>query len=128
LTKGVAVGGSYTLSRSIDDASSIGGGAGTVAQNDRDLEAERGLSSFDQRHRFAADFTYELPFGANKAWFTSGRAASLLGDWQVNGNLQLASGTPFTAHVLGNVQDVARGTHGTPRATYAPPPAPIHDP
>jgi hypothetical protein len=53
LTKGVAVGGSYTLSRSIDDASSIGGGAGTVAQNDRDLEAERGLSSFDQRHRFS---------------------------------------------------------------------------
>ena len=128
LTKGVAVGGSYTLSRSIDDASSIGGGAGTVAQNDRDLEAERGLSSFDQRHRFSADFTYELPFGANKSWFTSGRAASLFGDWQVNGTLQLASGTPFTARVLGNIQDVARGTNGTLRANYDGAPIAISDP
>ena len=128
LTKGVAVGGSYTLSRSIDDASSIGGGAGTVAQNDRDLAAERGLSSFDQRHRFSADFTYELPFGANKSWFTSGRAASLFGDWQVNGTLQLASGTPFTARVLGNIQDVARGTNGTLRANYDGAPIAIDDP
>ena len=128
LTKGVAVGGSYTLSRSIDDASSIGGGVGTVAQNDRDLEAERGLSSFDQRHRFSGDFTYELPFGANKRWFTSGRAASLFGDWQVNGTLQLASGTPFTARVLGNIQDVARGTNGTLRANYNGAPIAIDDP
>ena len=128
LTRGVAVGGSYTLSRSIDDASSIGGGVGTVAQNDNDLEAERGLSSFDQRHRFSADFTYELPFGANKSWFTGGRAASLFGDWQVNGTLQLASGTPFTARVLGNIQDVARGTNGTLRANYDGAPIAISDP
>jgi len=128
LTKGVAVGGSYTLSRSIDDASSIGGGVGTVAQDDRDLEAERGLSSFDQRHRFSADFTYELPFGANKSWFTSGRAASLFGDWQVNGAVQLASGTPFTARVLGNIQDVARGTNGTLRANYNGAPIDLSDP
>ncbi len=45
------------------------GGGGTVAQNDQDLGAERGLSSFDQRHRFNGDFTYELPFGATKKWF-----------------------------------------------------------
>lgn len=128
LTKGVAVGGSYTLSRSIDDASSIGGGVGTVAQNDRDLEAERGLSSFDQRHRFSGDFTYELPFGANKTWLTSGRAASVFGDWQFNGTVQLASGTPFTARVLGNIQDVARGTNGTLRANYDGAPIAIGDP
>src|SRR5262249_48642297 len=69
LADGFAAGASYTLSRSIDDASSIGGGAVVVAQNDRDLEAERGLSSFDQRHRFAGDFTFELPFGPNRRWF-----------------------------------------------------------
>src|SRR5207244_2875226 len=118
LTKGIALGGTYTLSRSIDDASSIAGAGGTVAQNDRDLEAERGLSIFDQRHRLAGDFTYELPFGANKLWITSGKAASVFGNWQVNGTIQLASGTPFTARVLGNVQDVARGTNGTLRANY----------
>jgi hypothetical protein len=128
LTKGVAVGGSYTLSRSIDDASSIGGGIGTVAQNDRDLEAERGLSSFDQRHRFSGDFTYELPLGANKPWLNSGRVAAVFSDWQINGTVQLASGTPFTARVLGNIQDVARGTNGTLRANYDGAPIAISDP
>ena len=128
LTKGVALGGTYTLSRSIDDASSIGGAGGTVAQNDQDLAAERGLSSFDQRHRFSGDFTYELPFGANKPWLNSGKAASLFGDWQLNGTVQLASGTPFTARVLGNIQDVARGTNGTLRANYNGAPLDLSDP
>jgi trimeric autotransporter adhesin len=128
LTNGVALGGAYTLSRSIDDASSIGGAGGTVAQNDRDLAAERGLSSFDQRHRFSGDFTYELPFGANKPWLNSGMAAKTLGDWQVNGTVQLASGTPFTARVLGNIQDVARGTNGTLRANYNGAPIDLGDP
>ena len=72
----------YTLSKSIDDASSIGGGGAVVAQNDQDLAAERGLSSFDQRHRFTGDFTYELPFGATKRWLQQrrcGGAASATG-------------------------------------------------
>ena len=128
MTAGIAVGGSYTLSRSIDDASSVAGGGGTVAQNDLDLEAERGLSSFDQRHRFAGDFTYELPFGANKRWFNSGASAAVLGNWVVNGNVTLASGTPFTARVIGNVQDVSRGVNGTLRANYNGQPIDISDP
>jgi hypothetical protein len=129
MTNGLGAGGTYTLSRSIDDASSIGGGgSGTVAQNDKDLEAERGLSSFDQRHRFAADFTYELPFGANKRWLQSGALSELFGSWQVNGNVQLATGTPFTVRVLGAVSDVARGTNGTLRANYNGQPIELSDP
>jgi trimeric autotransporter adhesin len=128
LTKGIAAGASYILSRSIDDASSIGGGVGVVAQNDLDLAAERGLSSFDQRHRASGDFTYELPFGANKRWFNSGAAAAVLGNWQMNGSVSLASGTPFTARVVGDVRDVARGTNGTLRANYNGQPVEIADP
>ncbi len=30
-------------------------------------------------------------------------AAEIFGNWQLNGNVTLASGTPFTARVLGNV-------------------------
>lgn len=128
LADGFAAGASYTLSRSIDDASSIGGGAVVVAQNDRDLEAERGLSSFDQRHRFAGDFTFELPFGPNRRWFPAGTAAALLGGWQLNGSVQFASGTPFTARVLADAADVARGTNGTLRANYDGAPIAINDP
>jgi hypothetical protein len=118
LTNGVGVGGVYTLSKSMDDASSIAGGAVVVAQDDQNLGAEWGLSSFDQRHRFTGDLTYELPFGSGKRWLESGAAGSLLGNWVINGNIQLASGTPFTARILGNVGDLARGTNGTLRANY----------
>jgi hypothetical protein len=128
LTDGIGASAAYTLSKSIDDASSIGGTGSVVAQNDQDLAAERGLSSFDQRHRFTGDFTYELPFGAKKRWFTSGMAADILGDWQINGNVQLASGTPFTATVLANISDVSRGTNGTLRANYNGQPIAIADP
>ena len=68
LAQGLQVGGTYTYSKSMDNASSLGGGGGTVAQNDKDLAAEWGPSSFDVRHRFAADFSVELPFGQNRRW------------------------------------------------------------
>jgi len=129
LTKGVAAGVTYTLSKSIDDASSIGGSGSVVAQNDLDLAAERGLSSFDQRHRLSGDFTYELPFGENRTWLTNGGAvAGILSNWVFNGSVQLASGTPFTARLLANSQDVARGTNGTLRANYNGDPITISDP
>jgi len=128
LTNGLAMGGTYTLSRSIDDASSVAGGGGTVAQNDLDLAAERGLSSFDQRHRFAGDFTYELPFGSNKRWLNTGAAAAVFGNWTLNGNATLASGTPFTARVLGSISDVSQGVNGTLRANYNGQPIDLADP
>jgi outer membrane receptor protein involved in Fe transport len=128
LTKGIAAGANYTLSKSIDNASSIGGGGGVVAQNDLDLAAERGLSSFDQRHRASGDFTLELPFGANKRWLNNGAAAALLGSWVFNGSVQLASGTPFTARVLASASDVSRGTNGTLRANYNGQPISVSDP
>jgi trimeric autotransporter adhesin len=129
LSQGMAAGATYTLSKSIDDASSIGGSGSVVAQNDLDLAAERGLSSFDQRHRFSADFTYELPFGENRHWLNEGGAmAGILGNWVFNGVVQFASGTPFTARVLASSQDVARGTNGTLRANYDGSPIYLSDP
>ena len=44
---GFSMSGTYTFSKSIDDAASVGGAGRTVAQNYLDLQAERGLSSFD---------------------------------------------------------------------------------
>jgi TonB-dependent receptor-like protein len=128
LTRGFAAGGVYTWAKSIDDASSIGGDGSVVAQNDQKLTAERGLSSFDQRHRLLGDVTFELPFGPNKKWFNEGPSATLLGGWVLNGNMQFESGMPFTARVLNNRGDVARGTNGTLRANYDGSPIAIADP
>ena len=129
LEHGISIGGSYTFSKSIDNASTIGGGATVVAQNAFDLAAERGLSSFDQRHRFTADYLWELPFGHGKRWLTEpGIMRGVFGDWQWSGDWTIASGLPFTARVLGNFADVNRGTNGTLRADVTGAPVTLPDP
>ena len=70
MTNGISVGGTYTYSKSIDNASSIGGGAQVIAQDDQNLRAERGLSSFDQRHKLTGDWMLELPWGEGRRWLT----------------------------------------------------------
>jgi trimeric autotransporter adhesin len=116
LQRGISIGGSYTFSKSIDNASSIGGSAFVVAQNPRDLAAERGLSIFDQRHKFTADYLWELPFGRDRRWLTGSRALSaVFGDWNWSGDWTISSGLPFTPRILGNFSEVNRGTNGTLR-------------
>ena len=93
----------YVYSKSIDDASSIGGTTATVAQNSYDLEAERGLSTFDMRHKLLLNWTYELPFGDRRHWLNRGGGlAKVLGEWQISGYGQIQSGTPLTAQLQGN--------------------------
>ena len=134
---GVSIGGIYTFSKSLDDASSIGagatsgantrrtgrrrywrgggggastsGGAANVAQNPFDLSAERGLSSFNQTQKFTADYLWELPFGHDKRWLTGNTPLrAILGDWQWSGDWTIASGLPFTPRLLSTVDDVKR--------------------
>ena len=114
---GMAAQGTYVYSKSIDNASSIGGGAVVVAQNDLDLAAERSLSSFDQRHKFTGNFTYELPFGTGKKWLNNngGWLENVFGDWLWTGNFTVASGLPFTPRILGEGTDISQGVNGTLR-------------
>jgi hypothetical protein len=121
LQNGFSIGGTYTYFKSIDDASSIGGGASIVAQDPFNLAAERGLSIFDQRHRFTGDYMIELPFGHDKRWLRdAGFLRTTLGDWQWSGSWTIASGFPFTPRVLADPSDVSRGTNGTLRADLVP--------
>ncbi len=93
----------YTFSKSLDNASSIGGAGQTVAQNPFDLSQEWGLSTFDVRHRLVANAFYRLPFGSGQRFLSNGGVlAALFGDWQVSGVGTYLSGNPLTATVLGN--------------------------
>jgi len=98
-TKGLMINATYTYSKSLDDASSIGGGGQVVVQDINNLSAERGLSSFDMRHQFRANYMYELPFGERKRWATKGWEKSLLGSWRFSGSFSAHTGTPYTARV-----------------------------
>jgi Carboxypeptidase regulatory-like domain len=102
--RGLSLDALYTFSKSIDDASSVGGAGHTVAQNWQDLVAERGLSAFDIRHRLTIRHSYELPFGDRQRFLNhGGLLGDMFGDWRIMGNATIQSGTPFTASALGNL-------------------------
>jgi hypothetical protein len=117
-THGMSLNAQYTLSKSIDDASTIGGGAVVVAQNFMDLAAERGLSSFDRRHVLNLQYVLESPVGGPRATLHTSRWAEvLLSNWMVSGGITMESGLPFTARILGNQSDIAgTGSVGSGRA------------
>ncbi|MEO7141960.1 MAG: TonB-dependent receptor, partial [Bryobacteraceae bacterium] len=116
--RGVSFNMQYTLAKSIDDSSTFGGAGNTVAQDPNDLAAERGLSSFDQRHKLNVSMVWTSPVGGTNG-LLAGRpwAERLLKDWQLSGGMTVASGTPLTARVLGNRSDSGgTGTVGAGRA------------
>jgi hypothetical protein len=120
LSRGISFGGQYSWSRAYDNASSFGGGGGTVAQNDQDLDAEWGRSSFERRHAFTADYSVELPWGVGRPWLNDNRLLSrVLGGWSWAGNYAVQSGSPFTPRVVGSFVDVGSGVNGTLRADYS---------
>jgi hypothetical protein len=117
-SRGFNITNSYTFSKSIDDAPS------SVAQNDADLSAERGLSNGDRRHNFQSNITYELPIGQNRKFFagSSPKLLNFISGWTFNGTFQLASGTPLTARYIssnGNTSGAALYSSLRPDATGA---------
>jgi hypothetical protein len=116
LAHGIGFGANYTYSKSIDDASSIGGGGVVVAQNPFDIAADRGLSSFDQRHKFTGNWIYDLPFGENRRFAQRGAWSHILDGWQWSGDFTIGSGLYYTPRVLGNSLDINRGVSGSLRA------------
>jgi outer membrane receptor protein involved in Fe transport len=87
---------SYTLSRSIDDASGIN--SQDFDNNVQyvldwyDRKRDRGLSAFNVTHNLTFNWTWDIPFGGSQ----TGPSALLLRGWQLNNVTTLLSGTPFT--------------------------------
>lgn len=89
LTGGLAFLASFVWSKSIDDADTVLNGLfdSVTAQDERDLQLQRGLSFFDVRRRLSGGFNYNLP----KPNFLG----PVLAHWQVSGILTMQDGTPL---------------------------------
>jgi hypothetical protein len=111
LTGGISLGANYQYSHSIDDSS------GTV-QNWQNILAEEGNSSFDVRHKVSGNYLYELPFGQDKRWFTSGAGAHILEGFSISGSFTFATGTQLTPYYPAAASDVSRGVAGILRPDH----------
>jgi trimeric autotransporter adhesin len=104
MTRGLMFTARYTYSKSLDDASTIGGGGQTVLQNNADPRGDYGLSSFDMRHQFLGNFTYQLPFGERQRFVSKGWEKSVFGAFRANASFTAHSGTPYTVRVFSKNQ------------------------
>ena len=113
-SQGISVISSYTWSKSIDDTSGIRvqGSDTLFPQNSYCIECERGLSSFDVRHRSVTSVLYDLPVGKGKMVNIDNPILnSVVGGWQIGGILTLQTGVPGTLSIGG----VDNGQHGRGR-------------
>jgi hypothetical protein len=96
LKNGITASGTYTFSKSIDDAGLGGGIGGLVAQNWLDLAGERGLSAFDQRHLLNATAQYTSGMGVGGGTLLGGWRGVLVKDWTVVTSITVGSGLPIS--------------------------------
>lgn len=103
-SRGLAVLGSYTYSKSIDTNSNPFGTDRNenFPQNSRDLAAEKALSDFDFRHRLTFAYVYDLPVGRTMWRAANPRVNYLIEGWEVSGIFAAESGPHFTANLSGN--------------------------
>jgi hypothetical protein len=95
---------SYTWGKAIDNDSGSEGAGGAGPQDPNELNANKGLSSFDVRHRYSLSYTAQLPVGAGKrfgaAWPKAAQFA--LGGWEIAGIWTMQTGRPITVTYSGD--------------------------
>jgi hypothetical protein len=112
---------SYTLSSSVDDASSPGAteAESNVPQDVRNVFDETGewaASSFDHRHVFVASGAYQVPFfdGAG------GLKEAALGGWRINAVLFAQTGAPLTVNLGVDQANIGSGPAQRPDQVKEP--------
>jgi hypothetical protein len=112
-TRGMSLIATYVWSHSIDNSPGnfCTGGTGPNTcgfSNPVQPDLDRASSDFDVRHRFNFAGIWDLPFGKGKRY--GGDASRgldlLIGGWQLNANINLQSGPPFTILADGRRVDV----------------------
>ena len=106
----------YTFSKSIDDDSVLGGqgpvalgnasstpATSVIAQNWLELKAERGLSTFDQRHLLNAQLQYTTGMGLRGGTLLNGWRGTLFKEWTLLTNIAAGTGLPETPIYLAAV-------------------------
>lgn len=120
LSGGVSMSAYYQFAHGIDNAGALGSVAGVSAQNWQDLAAEEGNSSDVPRQHVGGSYLYELPFGKDKHWATTGAGSHVLEGFSVSGTFTFASGTFLSPGFEPSQLGVTCGNAGAVRPDLAP--------
>ena len=102
---------SYTYGKSLDYGSSAASGGGAVGngQTITNMDAWKGPSGFDVRHRTVVSYVWELPFGTGRRWMSEngGVMQAVIGGWQLSGITSISTGRPFSVSLQAGVNNGA---------------------
>ncbi len=105
---GIALRGSYTWSKSIDDGDSLNsttsGGNPSTVSNAFNLRADRGLADYDVRNVFVLSELYALPFGRGRRFgnHIQGVGNLLASGWNADSIATIQGGFPFSPQLSYN--------------------------
>lgn len=109
----------YMWSHGITDAS-IGSGEAVSIQNMGCRACDRSSSNIDVRHNITINGIYELPFGANKQFLTSGPASKVLGGWELSGIASARTGLPINITATRTAAQLPDGNNSGQRPNLVP--------
>ena len=97
-TNGFTLLSSFTWSHNIDFVGELLNNGESISpyRDQYNPGIERASSNQDRRLAWVTSYVYELPFGKNKKWLSSGAGAWVLGGWQLGGIASFLSGRPLT--------------------------------
>jgi hypothetical protein len=105
---GLQVLASYTWSHTLDVSSDSNNSGAPM--NPYNWRLDYGNANWDIRHRFVANYIYELPFFR----YAKGALHTALGGWQLNGITTMQSGLPFNVSISTDTANTSAG------GTYRP--------
>ncbi len=110
-SRGLSFDASWTWSKAIDEMSSPGPTFHefNIPQNVYDRRPERGLASYDHRHRFTFTHSYELPLGQGHSFNPSGFLGKIVDGWSLSGIGTFQIGAPITVNLATDWANIGSG-------------------
>jgi hypothetical protein len=119
LSGGLLFGTQYMWSHAFDEGS-LGGGESAAPQNVSCRHCDYASTSHDVRHTLTTNWVYQLPFGDDRRYLTSGALRHVLGGWQFSGLLQARTGRPINVTVSRSTADLPDGNNANQRPDVVP--------
>jgi outer membrane receptor protein involved in Fe transport len=111
---GLLVRAGYTYSKFIDDMSDVfvTSGSSSYAQDVFNQHGDRGLSSYDHRHKLSLAYLYQLPYVRSRDTLGMAILNAITSGWQTSATITFSTGAPQTFY---DGFDNNNDTHGNDR-------------
>jgi hypothetical protein len=93
VSTGIYLQGSYFFSKLLTDTDAVDASGRAMDHYNRRLE--KSVGAYDLPHNFKFSYIFDLPFGKNRKFLSSGPLATVLGGWKISAMHVYTSGQPI---------------------------------